>query len=100
MKCDPICEAKKVHVYVSMCLRLLCDYREDFWIYKNHFQWLPSGREIEKMQLKRKELTFGKENSCDKPDPPLPHGKARPGMMISGKPSFLATTVVLSTRCG
>lgn len=58
MKCDPICEAKKVHVYIFMCLRLLCDYREDFWIYRNHFQWLPSGREIEKNAVEKEGVDF------------------------------------------
>ena len=76
MKCDShLWGVGWVHVCIFMCLCLLCECIEDFWIYNNCFQWLPSETEIEKSSrkvvdsLKRKWITLAR------PPPAPPRGK-------------------------
>ena len=88
MKCDShLWGVGWVHVCIFMCLCLLCECIEDFWIYNNCFQWLPSETEIEKSSrkvvdsLKRKWITLAR------PPPAPPRGKENLAWWSPGSPA-------------
>ena len=79
----------KVHVCIFMYLCLLWEGIEDFWSFNSHFQWLPSGREMEKSSRKGRSWPFTK-----KMDPtswatsqPAPEGKGDLAWWSPGSPA-------------